>query len=303
MNGYAIETDRLSFSYSGQPVLQQLPLKVKRGAIYGFIGQNGAGKTTTIKVLLTLLPRFEGSVHIFGENIREKRIGILSKIGSLVEEPSLYHHLTGWENMQNRALLLNISKSRALDILRHVGLYDAREKKVNAYSQGMRQRLGIGLALLGSPELLILDEPTNGLDPNGIKEMRELLMQLAHDGTTVFLSSHVLSEVEKIVSDIGIIHKGRLLFQGPVETLREKAEEEVILDTGDNRRCYEVLKIGGYEVEWKNHKLRLGNIDREEAAKINERLVNLGVKIYAMEWEKKNLEQLFFDITNSSDAL
>ncbi|MCB0572602.1 MAG: ATP-binding cassette domain-containing protein, partial [Phaeodactylibacter sp.] len=190
---YLIETEALSFAYHpGQQALAQVSLQVKPGAIYGFIGQNGAGKTTAIKVLLSLLDNYEGKVHIFGADIRKKRKEILARTGSLVEEPALYHHLTGWENMLNRSLLLRLPKSRAEEALRQLGLFDARHKKVSAYSQGMRQRLGIAQALMSSPELLILDEPTNSLDPNGIREIRQLLANLAAGGVTVFLSSHVL---------------------------------------------------------------------------------------------------------------
>ena len=304
MNQNIIETENLSFAYSsGQPVLHQLSLQVKQGAIYGFIGQNGAGKTTAIKVLLTLLDRYEGQVRAFGADIREKRLEILSRIGSLVEEPGLYHHLTGWENIVNRALLLKLPKSRAQEVIRQVGLHDARHKKVNAYSQGMRQRLGIGLALLGAPELLILDEPTNSLDPNGIREVRELLANLAAAGVTIFLSSHVLSEVEKIVSDIGIIHQGRLLFQGPIASLREKAREEAFLDTSDNQRCREILEQEGLQASQSGQKLNLGSIGREEASRINALLVGQRLKVYALEWSRKSLEQLFFEITNSPEAL
>lgn len=304
MNDYIIETAALSFSYpSGQAALRDISLQVKAGAIYGFIGQNGAGKTTAIKVLLSLLDNFQGEVRIFGADIREKRREILSRTGSLVEEPALYHHLTGWENMLNRALLLRLPKSRAGQVIRQVGLYDARHKKAGAYSQGMRQRLGIGLALLGSPELLILDEPTNSLDPNGIREVRELLARLAAEGATVFLSSHVLSEVEKIVSDIGIIHQGRLLFQGPMAVLRERAREECFLDTHDNQRCLEILAQEGRKALPAGQRLNLGNIGREEAARLNALLAGQGVKVYALEWGRKNLEQLFFEITNSPEAL
>ena len=304
MNQNIIETENLSFAYSsGQPVLHQLSLQVKQGAIYGFIGQNGAGKTTAIKVLLTLLDRYEGQVRAFGADIREKRLEILSRIGSLVEEPGLYHHLTGWENIVNRALLLKLPKSRAEEVIRQVGLHGARHKKVNAYSQGMRQRLGIGLAVLGAPELLILDEPTNSLDPNGIREVRELLANLAAAGVTIFLSSHVLSEVEKIVSDIGIIHQGRLLFQGPIASLREKAREEAFLDTSDNQRCREILEQEGLQASQSGQKLNLGSIGREEASRINALLVGQRLKVYALEWSRKSLEQLFFEITNSPEAL
>lgn len=304
MNNYIIETAALSFSYpSGQAALRDISLQVKAGAIYGFIGQNGAGKTTAIKVLLSLLDNYQGEVRIFGADIREKRREILSRTGSLVEEPALYHHLTGWENMLNRALLLRLPKSRAGQVIRQVGLYDARHKKAGAYSQGMRQRLGIGLALLGAPELLILDEPTNSLDPNGIREVRELLANLAAEGATVFLSSHVLSEVEKIVSDIGIIHQGRLLFQGPMAVLRERAREECFLDTHDNQRCLELLAREGISASPAGQRLNLGNIGREEAARLNALLAGQGVKVYALEWGRKNLEQLFFEITNSPEAL
>ncbi len=303
MNNYIIETAALSFSYpSGQAALRDISLQVKAGAIYGFIGQNGAGKTTAIKVLLSLLDNFQGEVRIFGADIREKRREILSRTGSLVEEPALYHHLTGWENMLNRALLLRLPKSRAGQVIRQVGLYDARHKKAGAYSQGMRQRLGIGLALLGSPELLILDEPTNSLDPSGIREVRELLARLAAEGATVFLSSHVLSEVEKIVSDIGIIHQGRLLFQGPMAVLRERAREECFLDTHDNQRCLEILAQEGLKALPAGQRLNLGNIGREEAARLNALLAGQGIKVYALEWGRKNLEQLFFEITNSPEA-
>lgn len=296
MSDLLIETGNLRFSYGSQPILHDISLQVKRGAVYGFIGQNGAGKTTTIKVLLSLLPGFGGQVHLFGQDIRRHRLDILARTGALVEEPALYQHLTGLENLLNRALLLRLPKNRAQEILRQVGLYDARHKKVAAYSQGMRQRLGIGLALLGAPDLLILDEPTNGLDPNGIREIRELLTGLARQGVTVFLSSHLLSEVEKMVTDLGIIHQGRLLFQGPIENLRDSAREEVRLDTSDNRRCFELLQTDYPQLAWKNGLPNLGGIGREEAARLNARLVGQGLEVYALEWARKDLEQLYFDI-------
>lgn len=296
MSDFIIETEDLSFSYGSQPILHGISLQVRPGAVYGFIGQNGAGKTTTIKVLLSLLPGFGGQVRLFGQSIRRHRLGILARTGALVEEPALYQHLTGQENLLNRALLLRLPKSRVQDILRQVGLYEARNKKVSAYSQGMRQRLGIGLALLGAPELLILDEPTNGLDPNGIREIRELLTGLSRQGVTVFLSSHLLSEVEKIVTDLGIIHQGRLLFQGPIGNLRDSAREELRLDTGDNRRCFELLQPDYPQLVWKNGLPCLGGVSREEAARLNARLVGQGLEVYALEWARKDLEQLYFDI-------
>lgn len=303
MSNFIIETEGLSFSYAGQPVLHELALQVKPGAIYGFIGQNGAGKTTTIKVLLSLLPDFVGQVRVFDRDIRRHRLDILARTGSLVEEPALYQHLTGLENILNRALLLQLPASRAREVLGQVGLEDARNKRVSAYSQGMRQRLGIALALLGSPDLLILDEPTNGLDPNGIREMRELLLALAAGGVTVFLSSHLLSEVEKIVSDIGIIHRGRLLFQGPIEHLRERARVTVQFDTADNARALELLKSGsGTTVSWQNERPCIEDAEREAAARANALLVQAGIPVYALEWGRKDLEQLYFEIINTAAA-
>ncbi len=296
MSDFLIETENLTFSYGSQPILHGISLRVKPGAVYGFIGQNGAGKTTTIKVLLSLLPDFGGQVCLFGNSIRRRRLGILARTGALVEEPALYQHLTGQENLLNRALLLRLPRQRTQDILRQVGLYEARHKKVVAYSQGMRQRLGIGLALLGAPDLLILDEPTNGLDPNGIREIRELLTGLSRQGVTVFLSSHLLSEVEKIVTDLGIIHQGSLLFQGPIESLRDSAREELCLDTNDNRRCFDLLQADYPQVGWKNGLPSLGGVSREEAARLNARLVGQGLAVYALEWARKDLEQLYFDI-------
>ncbi len=300
MSDFVIETDKLAFAYGNQPILHDISLQVKRGAVYGFIGQNGAGKTTTIKVLLSLLPDFDGQVRVFGDDIRQNRIGILARTGSLVEEPALYQHLTGLENLRNRALLLRLPAARAQDIIRQVGLYEARNKKTGAYSQGMRQRLGIGLALLGAPDLLILDEPTNGLDPNGIREIRELLTILAAQGITVFLSSHLLSEVEKIVTDIGIIHRGRLLFQGPIDQLRESAREVLLFDTSDNQRCFDHLQREYPQVRWHQNKPCLEHISREEAGRINARLVGEGLAVYALEWSRKDLEQLYFDIIQTT---
>lgn len=300
MSDLLIETEDLIFSYGSQPILHGISLRVKPGAVYGFIGQNGAGKTTTIKVLLSLLPEFGGQVRLFGQSIRRRRLDILARTGALVEEPALYQHLTGHENLLNRALLLRLPGQRALDILRQVGLYEARHKKVAAYSQGMRQRLGIGLALLGAPDLLILDEPTNGLDPNGIREIRELLTGLSKEGVTVFLSSHLLSEVEKIVTDLGIIHQGRLLFQGPIESLRDSAREELRLDTSDNRRCFDLLQADYPQTGWKNGLPSLGGVSRDDAARLNARLVGQGLEVYALEWTRKDLEQLYFDIIQTS---
>ncbi|HTK22303.1 MAG TPA: ATP-binding cassette domain-containing protein, partial [Mucilaginibacter sp.] len=215
-----ISTEGLSFNFGNQQVVRSLSLQVPEGSIYGFLGPNGAGKTTTIKLLLNLLKTDQGSIHIFDKELQSNRISILSQIGSLIEQPAIYLHLSGRENLINRALLLQVPEKRVDEMLDLVHLTDAANKKAGKYSLGMKQRLGIALALLSDPKLLILDEPTNGLDPNGIIEVRELLIRLVtQHKKTVFVSSHLLAEVERMATHVGIIHKGEMLFQGSIKDL------------------------------------------------------------------------------------
>jgi len=178
MSTFAIETVGLNFNFGQQAILKNLALQVPKGSIYGFLGPNGAGKTTTIKILLNLLKSPSDQVFIFGKEINNNRIAILKRVGALVEQPAIYGHLTGKENLVNRCLLLGIKRSKADEMLALVGLTEAANKKSNQYSLGMKQRLGIALALVSDPELLLLDEPTNGLDPNGIIEIRNLMIEL-----------------------------------------------------------------------------------------------------------------------------
>jgi len=216
-----IDTSGLTYNFGNQKVVDSLALQVEEGSIYGFLGPNGAGKTTTIKLLLNLLRVQEGSIRIFGKELKNNRVEILSQIGALIEQPALYLHLTGKENLLNRALLLQIPDKRVIEIIDLVKLTHAANKKSGQYSLGMKQRLGIGLALLSDPRLLILDEPTNGLDPAGIIAMRELLTSLNRGkGTTILISSHLLSEIDKLVTHAGIINKGSLVFQGTMTELK-----------------------------------------------------------------------------------
>lgn len=205
-----IETRDLSYRFAKQQVLDKVSLKVPKGCIYGFLGPNGAGKTTTIKLLLNLLHSSQKNIFLFGKELKSSRIEILAKTGSLIEQPAIYPHLSGRENLLNRAMLLQVSKDRVNDMLKLVDLQDSQHKSAGKYSLGMKQRLGIALALLPDPELLILDEPTNGLDPNGIIEVRELLQKVTSEGKTVFISSHLLAEVEKMANYVGIINRGKL---------------------------------------------------------------------------------------------
>ena len=293
-----IETKNLSYSFGQNQVLNQVSLHVDKGSIYGFIGPNGAGKTTCIKILLNLLQAENNRVFLFGKEFKNHRSQILSKIGSLIEQPAIYHHLSGRENLINRAQILQIPIGRVNEILLLVDLDKHAHKKVGEYSLGMKQRLGIGLALLPNPELLILDEPTNGLDPNGIIEIRNLLLKLVDEmGKTVFLSSHMLSEVEKIVSHIGIINNGKLVFQGDIKDLYQISQKQLIIQVAHPNEAKKLLLNQGYEVELLNEKLYLPFHSNEHSAIINQILVSNNQMVFSLGQSQENLENLFLNMT------
>lgn len=225
-----VRTMDLSKRYGDFYPVKGMNLSVMEGTIYGFCGPNGAGKSTTLKMLLGLVRPTEGSIRIFGRDVTKKnRIEILRQTGSLIESPSYYGHLSGWENLKILAGLLQVPDENIEEVLKIVRLDGQGRKKVSAYSLGMKQRLGLAAALLGFPKLLILDEPTNGLDPAGIQEMRELIRQLPEKyDMTVIISSHLLSEIDQIVDDIGIIANGRLKYQGSLNRLHEQDETKTL---------------------------------------------------------------------------
>ena len=231
-----VKTNGLTKRYKDNLSVNNLNMSVREGRIYGFLGPNGAGKSTTLKMLLNLVKPTAGEIDIFGKRLNSStRTGILRNIGSLIESPSYYGHLTGLENLKILQTLLDVPKKNIDEVLRIVRLDRQQNKKVSAYSLGMKQRLGLAGALLSFPKLLILDEPTNGLDPAGIQEMRELICSLPEKyGMTVIVSSHLLSEIDQMAEDIGIIANGRMMYQGPLnllhETDRTKSLEEIFLD-------------------------------------------------------------------------
>lgn len=228
-----IETKNLTKGSGEQMRVNKLDLAIPEGCVYGFLGPNGAGKTTTLKLLLGLLKPTDGTITFFGQKMTEQnRLSILRHTGSLIESPSYYGHLTGLENLQIMAKLKKVPAAEIEKVLHTVRLYEQKDKKVKQYSLGMKQRLGIAMALLGNPRVLILDEPTNGLDPAGIQEMREFIKDLpmTHQ-MTVIVSSHLLSEVEQMADMVGIIHHGELVFQGTMAMLEAQGDglEEVFL--------------------------------------------------------------------------
>jgi ABC-type multidrug transport system ATPase subunit len=222
MPDYCLETTNLTHHWNARtPVLQAINLRVPRDSIYGFLGPNGAGKTTTLKLILGLLKKQQGEIHVFGQSREGHRLEILHRIGSLIESPSLYAQLTASENLKVLQRIYRCPKNRIDEVLTLTGLTDTGAKKAGKFSFGMKQRLAIAIALLHDPALLILDEPTNGLDPEGIIEMRELLKELNKRGVTILLSSHLLGEMEKLITHTGIIHKGKLLYQGTLTDLNQ----------------------------------------------------------------------------------
>lgn len=224
MNNYIIETKELTKRYKDFTSLTNLNLHVKRGSIYGFLGPNGAGKSTTMKILLGLTKPTGGSFMINGKMFPKDRAAILKDIGSMIESPSFYANLTGEENLELIRLVLHLPRRSVADALELVNLTEFKDRPAKKYSLGMKQRLGIASALIGHPPILILDEPTNGLDPVGIHEIRSLIRSLPRKlGCTILISSHLLSEIELVADDIGILNHGHLLFEGGLEDLRKQA--------------------------------------------------------------------------------
>jgi ABC-type multidrug transport system ATPase subunit len=297
-----ISTEGLTFNFGNQTVVKSLSLQVPEGSIYGFLGPNGAGKTTTIKLLLNLLQTQEGRIHVFEQELKQNRIKILSQIGSLIEQPAIYLHLSGKENLLNRALLLQISEQRVDEMLDLVHLTDAAHKKAGQYSLGMKQRLGIALALLSDPKLLILDEPTNGLDPNGIIEVRELLIRLVtKHNKTVFISSHLLAEVERMATHVGIIHHGELLFQGSIKELESLSKPLVQIEAENPVDAANFLTRNNFIVTEVNaHHLFVPYTSKQEMAEINALLNKNGYLVYSINKQQKDLEKLFLDITQNA---
>ncbi|HXB10872.1 MAG TPA: ABC transporter ATP-binding protein [Bacteroidia bacterium] len=297
-----IDTQGLSFHFGSQQVVKSLSLQVPEGSIYGFLGPNGAGKTTTIKLLLNLLKTDEGSIRIFDKDLQSNRISILSQIGSLIEQPAIYLHLTGKENLMNRALLLEVPESRVDEMLELVHLKDAANKKAGKYSLGMKQRLGIALALLPDPKLLILDEPTNGLDPNGIIEIRELLIKLvSKHNKTVFVSSHLLAEVERMATHVGIIDHGELLFQGSIKDLEAISQPRVQIEVNNTVDVANFLKKQGFTVtDISEDNLSVPFTSKTQMGEINTLLNRNDYQVFSIHKVHKDLEKLFLDITQKA---
>lgn len=300
---WAVETEGLTKKFGWEKAVDGVNLKIAKGDIYGFLGPNGAGKTTTIRMLLGLVKPTRGTVRIFSKDMATERIAILRKVGSLVESPSYYPHLTARENLEALRIVLNAPKSRIDEALDIVRLTDVANKKVKAFSLGMKQRLGIAAALLNKPDLLILDEPTNGLDPSGIIEIRELIKRLPSAyGMTVLISSHLLTEVDQVATRVGVLDKGKLLFQGPIGQMRELARPTVRVKTGEAELARRVLLSRGIAMQRDGEWLVLEDRTDERVADAVAWLVKEGFPVYRVEEEKRPLEQIFLQMTAGREA-
>ena len=304
MSDFIIETKKLTKKFGSRRVVNHVDLQVKKGEIYGFLGPNGAGKTTTIRMLLGLARPTQGSIQIFGKDIRKDKLSILKKVGSLVEYPSYYGHLTAYENLEAVRILLDAPKSRIEEVLSIVRLTKDAKRPVKGFSLGMKQRLGIATALLGNPELLILDEPTNGLDPSGIIEIRELIKSLPKEhGITIVISSHLLSEIDQMATQVGIITKGQMIFQDSISTLRAQSTSKIKVTVSDGESAWKTLLTHGYKTDFIQNKLVIENCADQQVADIVRSLVQNDYPVYRVEEERKSLEEIFLELTGQEGGL
>lgn len=299
-----IYTHNLSKRYGNTYRVKGVNLSVCEGDIYGFLGPNGAGKSTTLKMILGLTRPTDGKVKVFGKDFRTNRRLILAQTGSLIESPSYYGHLTGLENMRVIQRLRDVPDKNVTEALKIVRLEKQKDKKVGQYSLGMKQRLGIAMAILSFPKLLILDEPTNGLDPAGIGEIRELIKSLPQRyEMTVLISSHLLSEIEQMATSVGIINDGIMMFQGSIEVLKNKSRPTIMLKTQNNNLSQKLLFTKGFSPELHEDSLIFENLTDEQVAQINRSLVEANIDVLRIEEHKKNLESIFLDITGKEHSL
>lgn len=297
----------------GKWIIKDVSFDVQEGEVFGFLGPNGSGKTTTIRMLVDLIRPTEGTVILCGHNVQKEHREALKHVGSIVENPELYPFLTGWENLEHFAVMLpNVTHERIKEVVSIVGMDQRIHDKVKTYSLGMRQRLGIAQALLGKPKLLILDEPTNGLDPQGIKELREFIRRLADEGLSIFISSHLLSEVQLMCDRVAIIRKGKVIAVGTVQELLEQSKTRVewTLEPADAAR--KVLREAGVLVRQEiedsssisepplipsSRRIYITEMEQAEVPEMNRRFINEGLHIYAIEIKQPTLEELFLSLT------
>ncbi|WP_309324092.1 ABC transporter ATP-binding protein [Actinomyces stomatis] len=294
-----VRTYQLTKRYNSRTVVDAINLQVPEGSVYGFIGPNGSGKSTTMKMLLSLVTPTSGGVQVMGRTMdRSTRQALLQHIGSLIEAPPGYQHLTGAENMRIVQRTLGLPDAAIIEAVAAVRMQDQMNKRVRNYSLGMKQRLGIAMALARRPRLLVLDEPTNGLDPAGIEEMRHLIRALANHGTSVMVSSHILGEVDKVADVIGIISSGSLVFQGTRNDLLKTSAPDVLIETSHPDHAASALRRrSNIPATVDRGRLRLPGFDQHATAGVVKELVNVGAPIYSVYRDEQRLEDVFMALT------
>ena len=299
-----LEVKNLSKNFNGLKAVNNLSFTVNQGDIYGFLGQNGAGKSTTIRMLLTLIKPDAGEINIFGKNIQHHRHELLQQTGAIIERPDLYKYLSAYDNLYIFAKMsgVKVSSKLIMDQLEMVGLAERSKSKVKTFSQGMKQRLGIAVALIHQPRLIILDEPTNGLDPQGIADMRKLILNLSHKmGKTVIVSSHLLNEIEQIANRMIIIHKGTKIVEGVVADLLDPAKTIVQLETDNNATALLKLKQThwGASLQQSGDFIRL-SMNKSGIPLLAATLTEMGVGILSIQ-PRHSLEDYFLSLTNAEN--
>lgn len=298
-----IQVHQLSKHFGTLKAVNELSFNVKEGEVFGFLGQNGSGKSTTIRMLLSLIHPTSGTIEIFGKPLEANRAQILEEIGAIIERPDLYPYLTAKEHLQLFAKLRSkqVTSNAIEATLKKVGLLDRAKDKVQSFSLGMKQRLGIAIALVHNPSLIILDEPTNGLDPQGINDIRNLIKHLSkEEGKTVLVSSHLLSEIEQMATQILIIHKGQKVAEGPIQKLLDPNKMIVHLKTTNDAYTLQVILSGSFS----NYLIHRAegiylSIPTYEIPLLNQSLVNAGVGLIGLE-SRNALEDYFLQVTSNT---
>jgi len=296
-----IEVKNLSKEFKELKAVNQLNLTVFRGDVFGFLGPNGAGKSTTIRMLLSLINPSEGDIRIFEKSLKKERISILKRIGAIVEKPDFYGYLSAFKNLEILGKIsgADVSRKRIMDVLELVGLDKRSGSKVKTFSHGMKQRLGLAQSLLHDPDLIILDEPTTGLDPQGMKEIRDLILHLSRDRQkTLFLSSHILHEVELVANRMIIINQGTTMVEGKVSELLNTSKMKVTFEVDDSDKAKSILSETGYtnDLESVINNTLIFNMDSEKIASLNKYFVENNINVSAV-IPTRSLEEYFLKIT------
>jgi len=295
-----ITLSNVSKSFELQQVVKDLSLNIPEGSLYGFLGPNGAGKTTTMRVLIGLIVADKGEIFFKGKNIKDWNKSLFNHVGCFIDSPSYYPNLTAYENLAYIQKITNKPLSEVNRVLKITGIYSAKDKKVKNFSMGMKQRLGLAFAMLNDPDILILDEPTNGLDPEGIHEIRNFLIKLCkEEGKTIFVSSHNLAEIEMMADYIALINQGELIYDGKLEDVL--ISEEYIVKAKQTEEVIQMLTSRGLEItRLKEEKISF-KADQNRMALINKQMVEKNIDVYELTPRKRTLEEMFLDLTKKDN--